>query len=281
MFFRARARGLISPARPVRSAALPLDRRYARRGRPSSRRWRRSSQGYERGERIGARRQGTAAAALAARSSCGRAAAKARWPHALLIRGRRGIGKRALALHFAQALLCEAPRPGRRPLRLSCAELRLRPRRWASRSAGDRAGERDEEGNETVLDADPRRAIRGADRLSPQLSTHRQRAKVARDRAGGAHERGRGQRGIEDVERAPPATYLILVSHQVGRLPATIVSRCLMLAVHLAARSCGRDGLARGAGHDRSRRRLLAQAGGAPLWRSRLPTRRSSGIASC
>jgi hypothetical protein len=41
--------------------------------------------------------------------------AKARWPHALLIRGRRGIGKRALALHFAQALLCEAPRPAAAP----------------------------------------------------------------------------------------------------------------------------------------------------------------------
>ena len=36
--------------------------------------------------------------------------ARERWPHALLIVGRRGIGKRILALHFAQALLCEQPR---------------------------------------------------------------------------------------------------------------------------------------------------------------------------
>jgi hypothetical protein len=28
-------------------------------------------------------------------------ARRSRWPHALLITGRRGIGKRALALHFA------------------------------------------------------------------------------------------------------------------------------------------------------------------------------------
>ena len=32
-----------------------------------------------------------------------------RWPHALLIIGRKGIGKRMLALEFARALLCEDP----------------------------------------------------------------------------------------------------------------------------------------------------------------------------
>ena len=33
-----------------------------------------------------------------------------RWPHAMLITGRRGIGKRALADMLARALVCEAPR---------------------------------------------------------------------------------------------------------------------------------------------------------------------------
>jgi len=39
-------------------------------------------------------------------------ARRATWPHALLIYGPQGIGKHALALNFAQALLCETPRTG-------------------------------------------------------------------------------------------------------------------------------------------------------------------------
>ena len=37
-------------------------------------------------------------------------ARRARWPHALLIAGPQGIGKRDLADAFARALLCETPR---------------------------------------------------------------------------------------------------------------------------------------------------------------------------
>lgn len=188
-------------------------------------------------------------------------AARARWPHALLIRGRRGIGKRALALHFAQALLCEAPRPdggpcGRCP---SCGYVH----------AGAHPDlrviepvERDEEGNETVLDAILVERIRELIDFT-QLSTHRQRAKVAVIAPAELMNAAAANAVLKTLEEPPPATYLILASHQAGRLPATIVSRCLMLAAPEPDAAVAMAWLAeQGTAQPE---RLLAQAGGAPL----------------
>src|SRR5262249_8282501 len=139
----------ISRAGARRSEALPRDRqqRAARGGRARA--------GTDRGDsdpvsdaRESASsplfewQRAAAAAALAGR---------ARWPHALLLEGRRGIGKRALALHYAQALLCETPQPEGGPCGqcTSCNYVR----------AGTHPDlrliepiERDEDGNETPLD---------------------------------------------------------------------------------------------------------------------------------
>lgn len=74
--------------------------------------------------------------------------ARATWPHALLVVGPRGIGKRTLALNFAKALLCETPRADG----LACnalPELRLRRGKpgtrtcaWSSRSSATRTARR-------------------------------------------------------------------------------------------------------------------------------------------
>ena len=99
------------------------------------------------------------------------------WPHALLIHGPRGIGKHALALGLAQALLCEAPRADG----LACGEC---PGcRYAI------AGEHPDLMRLELLDVDPK-----DDELKPvdeikihrvrklidfvALSSHRHRAKV-------------------------------------------------------------------------------------------------------
>src|SRR5258706_733854 len=194
----------------------------------------------------------TAAAALAARS---------RWPHALLITGRRGIGKRSLALHFARALLCEEPRPdgsacGHCP---SCGYV----------AAGAHPDlrliepvEYDEDGGPKAVDAIVVERIRELTEFA-QLSTHRQRAKVALIAPAETMNGAAANALLKTLEEPPPETYLLLVSDQSGRLPATIVSRCRLLpapepdvesaTAWLAAQGIERPEL------------LLAQAGGAPL----------------
>ena len=188
-------------------------------------------------------------------------AAKARWPHALLIRGRRGIGKRALALHFAQALLCEAARPddgpcGRCP---SCGYV------YAGAHPDLRViepVERDEEGNETAVDAILVERVRELIDFT-QLSTHRQRAKVAVIAPAELMNAAAANAVLKTLEEPPPLTYIILVSHQAGRLRATILSRCRMLAAPEPDPALAADWLAKqGAARPE---RLLAQAGGAPL----------------
>ena len=155
--------------------------------------------------------------------------ARARWPHALLITGRRGIGKRILALHFAQALLCEQPNAdgsacGRCP---SCTyvvngthpDLRL-----------IEPVERDDEGNNpTPVDTIVVDRIRELIEFT-QLSTHRQRAKVAVIVPAETLNTAAENALLKTLEEPPAATYLILVSHQPGRLAATIISRCRLLA---------------------------------------------------
>ena len=193
-----------------------------------------------------------AAAALQARAS---------WPQGLLITGRRGIGKRILALHLAQALLCERPGPdgtacGTCP---SChyvtggahPDLRLiEPIDY------------DDEGNPTKADSIVIGRIRELIDFT-QLSTHRQRAKVAVITPAENMNPAAANALLKTLEEPPPATYLILVSHLPGRLPATLVSRCRRLVAPEPDAAAATAWLeAHGA---RDAPALLAQAGGAPL----------------
>ncbi|HTS22387.1 MAG TPA: DNA polymerase III subunit delta' [Casimicrobiaceae bacterium] len=188
-------------------------------------------------------------------------AARERWPHALLIAGRRGIGKRRLALYFAQSLLCEAPRGdrtacGRCP---SCAYV----------AAGAHPDlrliepvERDEEGNAKPVDAILVDRIRELIDFA-QLTTHRQRAKVALIAPAEAMNAAAANALLKTLEEPPPSTYLLLVSDQPGRLLATVVSRCRLMPAPEPGRNAARDWLA-AQGVERAELKL-AQAGGAPL----------------
>jgi DNA polymerase-3 subunit delta' len=156
-------------------------------------------------------------------------AQRASWPHALLLHGPRGIGKHALALAFAQGLLCERPRADG----LACGECAGCRYAMGGQHPDLMRLEQvtlDDETDELVavdsITIDRVRAL--IDFV--QLSSHRQRAKVAVIAPAERMNVNAANALLKTLEEPPPGTYLILVSHQPGRVPATVLSRCRKLA---------------------------------------------------
>lgn len=195
----------------------------------------------------------------AARAALGQ---RARWPHALLIHGPRGLGKHALALNLAQGLLCEAPRPDG----LACGACP------GCRYA--RAGQHPDLMRLELLEVDPDEGglvVMNEIRIErvraliefAQLTSHRQQAKVAVIAPAERMKAPAANALLKTLEEPPPGTYLILVSDQPGRLPPTILSRCVRLAAPRPAAAVALAWLAEQGAADAAV--ALAQAGGAPL----------------
>ena len=188
--------------------------------------------------------------------------ARATWPHALLIHGPPGIGKHALALGFAQALLCESPRPDG----LACGKC---PGcRYAIAGAHpdllrlERLRIDDETGELEAVDEIRIDRVRALIDFV-QLTSHRQRAKVAVIAPAERMNAAAANALLKTLEEPPAGTYLILVSDQPGRLPATVRSRCRRLAAPIPTSAEARSWLVEQSVADPET--LLAQAAGAPL----------------
>lgn len=184
-----------------------------------------------------------------------------RWPQALLVSGAQGIGKRALAAHFARSLLCEDPAPEGSACNacVSCGYV----------AAGQHPDlfvvepiEVDEDGNATPTELIKIDAIRRLIDWS-QITSHRGRAKVALIAPAEAMHYAAANALLKTLEEPPPGTALILVSHRPGRLPATIVSRCRRLVVPMPPLEASVAWLA--AQGTLQPEAVLAQSGGAPL----------------
>ena len=183
-----------------------------------------------------------------------------RWPHALLITGPAGIGKRVLAFRLARALLCESPAADGVPCG-ACASCRYA-------AAGQHPDLRVVE----PVDIDDGEAkpiewiavdrIRAVTRWA-ELTSHRGGAKVALIAPAERMNAAAANALLKTLEEPPAGTYFMLVSHQPGRLPATIVSRCQRIAAPRPTRSEGRDWLMAQGLHDADS--VLAQANDAPL----------------
>ena len=190
-------------------------------------------------------------------------AERSRWPHAVLLTGPRGIGKRALALCLARALLCETPRADGDACG-SCASCRYA-------AAGQHPDLRlvepvsvDEDGNVTPQEWIQVDAIRSLIDWA-QLTSHRRVAKVAVVVPAERMNAAAANALLKTLEEPPPATYLILVSAAPGRLPPTVRSRCRLVPAPRPTPAVAREWLAAQGIAAGGAEALLAQAGGAPL----------------
>ncbi len=186
---------------------------------------------------------------------------RARWPHALLVHGPEGVGKRALAVHFAQALLCESPAADGSACRacVGCHQVEV----------GQHPDLRivepvdvDEEGIVTPTEFIKIDAIRSLTQWS-QRTSHRSGAKVAVIVPAEKMLAPAANALLKTLEEPPPRTYLILVAHQSGRLLPTVASRCQRHPVGRPGKEVALEWLAAQGVRDAAL--LLAQAGGAPL----------------
>jgi DNA polymerase-3 subunit delta' len=184
-----------------------------------------------------------------------------RWPHALLVGGPEGVGKRALAWHFARALLCESPAATGE----ACGHCESCHYVAAGAHPDLRLVEPvefDEDGNATPTNVIRIDAIRQLTDWT-QVTSHRRRAKVALIAPAELMNDAAANALLKTLEEPPAGTYLMLAAHRAGRLPATIASRCRRLDVRLPPAGEARAWLAeRGVADAAS---VLAQANGAPM----------------
>lgn len=161
-------------------------------------------------------------------------------PHALLLKGRKGIGKFDFARYLAASLLCESPQPQRTACG-SCVSCKW----FAQQSHPDfrliepaTGGEQMEGGSEGADRATVKKSrqnitvdqIRALAELI-NVSTHRNGYRIILVHPAEAMNIAATNALLKSLEEPPPWTLFILVSHRPQQLLPTIVSRCRQVAM--------------------------------------------------
>lgn len=215
----------------------------------------------------------------------------ARDVHAILLHGAAGIGKKSLALDFAQWLLCESPAAGEQAcgacsgctlalsgnhpdLRIVVpdAMAELRGPEAVADDATDASPEADDavpglprEGRESGRKPSREIRIEQVRELADffAVSTHRGGARVVVLAPAESLNQASANALLKMLEEPPPATRLVLVSDSLDDVLPTIRSRCVLQRVAAPDRTVALQWL-REQGVDDPEERLAA-AGGAPL----------------
>lgn len=188
-------------------------------------------------------------------------------PHALLLRGPKGIGKLVFAEALAGALLCESPDAagGGCGKCIACGWMeqgshpdmrRLEPESVAVDDDGEGGGERKAS---RQISVDQVRGI--ADFVN--VSSHRGGAKVVLVHPAETLNVNAANALLKNLEEPPARMHFLLVAHRWHQLIPTIKSRCQHIALPLPAAAAALEWLRQQGLEDPAR--ALAHAGGAPL----------------
>jgi len=189
-------------------------------------------------------------------------AGRERRHHALLITGPAGLGKRILALNYAQALLCETPRPDGLACGTCAGCAYVAARTHPDLQVLDlwEYVAKDEEwqpANEIRVDR-----VREVTRMM-ETSAHRGGRRVAVVSPAERMNAEASNALLKTLEEPPPGATLVLTADQPGRLLRTVVSRCIRVP---APRPTLAQAIAwlesQGVGDAAA---ALAEAGGAPF----------------
>jgi DNA polymerase-3 subunit delta' len=208
-------------------------------------------------------------------------------PHALLIHGLSGTGKREFALAMAQALLCERRTPGSADF--ACGEcdachwsavgnhpdlMHVRPAALAAREGVDVAGD------ESALDEPPGEESSSAKKkLSEELrvdqiralepwyhrATHRGGLRIVVLYPAEAMNAIAANALLKALEEPSPETLFLLVTDAPDRLLATILSRCQRLTIPMPTVTQSLSWLTQQGIEESDAGQWLAAAGDAPL----------------
>jgi len=166
-----------------------------------------------------------------------------RLPHAILIHGPQGVGKLALAEHFAKRLLCETE--GNEVPCGHCEGCRwvaawshpdLRRVEPEAIARGPEVAGDDEEAPAPAAKAGKPSTeirieqIRGLDGFL-NLRSHRGRRRIALVHPAEAMNANAANALLKSLEEPPAGAFFLLVSHRPARLPATIRSRCVAMPI--------------------------------------------------
>lgn len=170
----------------------------------------------------------------------------ARLPHALLIHGPAGIGKLALAEHFAQSLLCESEDSTRAPcgacdgcrwyLAGSHPDFRrVEPESMARRA--EAAEDVEDPAHAPTKSPKPSNEIK-VDQIRAldgflNLRSHRGGRRVALVHPAEDMNPNAANALLQGLEEPPDGAFFLLVSHRPARLLATVRSRCVSVPVPL------------------------------------------------